>query len=49
MTAIDRAIWIAGLLAIAITVLYWPSIKAAYKNRQTIATATDILAGMGIT
>jgi hypothetical protein len=42
MKPLDRAIWIIGLAALVVTAVYWPSIKAAYNNRHTIATIADI-------
>lgn len=42
MTKLDRAIWLVGLVALVVVVVYWPTIVMAWKNRKTIATASDV-------
>lgn len=49
MTTLDRAIWLAGLLALVGLVIYWPTIKKAWQNRDKIAAASDALAELGLT
>jgi hypothetical protein len=42
MKPFDRALWTLGLAAAVILVVYWPTIKTAYKNRKTIGAAADV-------
>jgi hypothetical protein len=48
MTAVDRTIWLCGLVALVVTVVYWPTIKSAYKNRQLIGQAAGIASALGV-
>jgi hypothetical protein len=48
MTTSERVVWLVGLAAIIGTVVYWPTIKSAWKNRKTISEVSDIFGALNV-
>lgn len=42
MTTAERIVWTIGLAAIAASIVYWSTLKKAWKNRDLISAAADV-------